>query len=134
MSESMCDVFFYGLFMDEKVLRARGVHPRDPRRAVVPGYRLRIGRRAILVPGFGAQAMGMVFTLTDRETTSLYAEPGLEAYRPVRVMAHFEDGSCAPVVMYHHDEVAEVETDPEYAAALRSLLDRLGFREDPSSD
>lgn len=50
MSETARDLFFYGLFMDEDVLRDRGVSPLRPRSAVVPGYRLRIGRRALLVP------------------------------------------------------------------------------------
>ena len=47
------DVFFYGLFMDENVLRARGVRPVRPRRGIVANYRLRIGQRALLVPESG---------------------------------------------------------------------------------
>jgi hypothetical protein len=43
-------VFFYGLFMDEELLRAKGVQPRSPRQACIRGFALRIGQRATLVP------------------------------------------------------------------------------------
>ena len=45
----MKNVFFYGLFMDEAVLRAKGVMPRTPRRATVHGMKLSLGARAFLV-------------------------------------------------------------------------------------
>jgi hypothetical protein len=89
---------------------------------------LRIGRRALLVPQFGAQAFGMVFSLTDREIASLYAEPGLELYRPESVIASFEDGTFAPVTTFNLSEAhAAAETNTEYAAKLRVVFERLGF-------
>jgi hypothetical protein len=41
-------VFFYGPFMDEELLRAKGVQPANPRQACVRGFALRIGERATL--------------------------------------------------------------------------------------
>jgi hypothetical protein len=131
MSEAARDLFFHGLFMDEDVLRDRGVSPLRPRSAVVPGYRLRIGRRALLVPQFGAQAFGMVFALTDREIASLYAEPGLELYRPESVIASFEDGTFAAVTTFNLSEAhATTEPNLDYAAKLRVVFERLGFPTD----
>lgn len=131
MPEITRDIFFYGLFMDEDILRGRGVSPLRPRRAVVPGYRLRIGRRALLEPHFGAQAFGMVFALTDRETASLYAEPGLELYRPEPVIATFEDGTFSAVTVFSLCEVHAAEVpDHDYAAKLRVVFERLGFPTD----
>ncbi len=125
------DVFFYGLFMDEEILRAKGIHPRAPRKAVVPGYRLRIGQRAMLFPQFAAQAFGMVFALTDQEIESLYAEPGLETYRPESVIASFEDGTFSAVTTFNVRGVPAVgEPNLEYAAKLRAVLERLGFPAD----
>ena len=121
-------MFFYGLFMDENVLRAKGVQPQAPRKAVVAGYRLRIGQRAMLVPEPEARTFGMVFALTDRELESLYAEPGLESYRPESVAASFDDGTVAAVTTFNlSDAVAAGEPNSEYAAKLRAVLERLGF-------
>lgn len=131
MSEITRDLFFYGLFMDEAILRDKGVSPLRPRRAVVPGYRLRIGSRALLVPQFGAQAFGMVFALTDREVELLYSEPGLELYRPQSVTASFEDGTFAAVTMFNLGEAhATAEPNPDYAEKLRAVFQRLGFPTD----
>jgi len=131
VSETARDLFFYGLFMDEAILHDKGVSPLRPRRAVVPGYRLRIGRRALLVPQFGAQAFGMVFALTNREIESLYAEPGLEQYRPQSVTASFEDGSFAEVTTFNLGEAqATAESNPDYAEKLRGVFKRLGFPTD----
>jgi len=131
VSEAMSAVFFYGLFMDQDLLRDKGVHPQSPRKAVVPGHRLRIGQRAKLSPQFGAQVFGMVFTLTNQEIESLYAEPGLEMYRPESVIALFEDGTFAAVTTFNLSEVfTSEETNSEYAAKLRAVLERLDFPAD----
>jgi Gamma-glutamyl cyclotransferase, AIG2-like len=124
----MKDIFFYGLFMDESVLRAKGVEPRLPRRAVVRNYELMIGQRAMLCPQPSAKAFGMVYALTDAEIDSLYGEPGLEMYRPESVDASFEDGSSSVVTTYNlPDTTGTDEPNLEYAAKLRVVLERLGF-------
>ena len=117
--------------MDEDILRAKGLDPKSPRKAVAPGYRLRIGQRAMLAPQFGAQAFGMVFTLTNQEIESLYAQPGLEMYRPESLVVTFEDGTFAAVTAFNLNEaIASTETNSDYAAKLRVLLERLGFPSD----
>lgn len=125
----MKDIFFYGLFMDESVLRAKGVEPRSPRRAVVGDYELRIGQRAMLSPRPSSQAFGMVYALTDSEIDSLYGEPGLDLYRPESVVATFEDGSSGVVTTFNlpQDTTGADEPNFEYAAKLRAVLERLGF-------
>ena len=124
----MKEVFFYGLFMDESVLRANGVEPRSPRRAVVRDYQLRIGQRAMLCSQPFKKAFGVVYTLTDVEIGLLYGGPGLEAYRPESVVATFEDGSSSVVTTYNlPDTTGTDEPNLEYAAKLRVVLERLGF-------
>ena len=131
MSETTRDLFFYGLFMDAAILREKGVNPLRPRKAVVPGFRLRIGRRALLVPQFGAQAYGMVFALTEREIAALYSEPGLELYRPESVIASFEDGTFRAVTTFNLGAAhANAEENREYATKLRMVIERLGFPTD----
>ncbi len=124
----MKDIFFYGLFMDESVLRAKGVEPRSPRKAVVRDYQLRIGQRAWLCRRPSSQAFGMVYSLTDSEIDSLYSEPGLEMYHPEFVVATYEDGSSSKVKTFNLSAATETdETNSEYAEKLRLVLDRLGF-------
>ena len=128
MSDKLKDIFFYGLFMDQRVLREKGIHPHASRKAVVNGYRLKIGDRAMLLPEPSSEAFGVVHALTEREINSLYAEPGLDMYRPETVVATFEDGSSSAVTTFNLQQASTEGTfNTEYATKLRSVLDRLGF-------
>lgn len=128
MSDKLKDVFFYGLFMDERVLREKGIQPKASRKAVVHGHQLKIGRRAMLIARPSSKAFGMVHTLTEREIKSLYAEPGLDMYHPETVVATFEDGSRSSLTTFNVQmTTADEETNFEYAAKLRSVLEHLGF-------
>ena len=98
MTDRRIDGFFYGLFMDSDILRQSQVRAVSPRRAYVDGYRLRIGRRATLVPTPGARAYGMVFALTHDELEKLYGAPGLEEYRPEAVLALSMEGDAVPAL------------------------------------
>ena len=124
----MKDIFFYGLFMDESLLRAKGVEPRAPRKAVVRGCQLKIGQRAMLVRQPSLQSYGMVYSLTDAEIDSLYSEPGLEMYHPEIVVVTFEDGSSSEVTTFNlQDETGTDKPNLEYVAKLRVVLERLGL-------
>lgn len=124
----MKDIFFYGLFMDESILRAKGVEARVPRKAVVRDYQLKIGQRAMLVRQSSSRAYGMVYALTDDEIDSLYSEPGLEMYHPEIVAVTFEDGSSGEVTTFNvRDETGTDKPNLEYAAKLRLVLERLGL-------
>jgi hypothetical protein len=114
--------------MDENLLRAKGVEPRAARKAVVRNYQLKIGQRARLVRQPSSQAYGMVYSLTDNESDSLYSEPGLEMYHPQMVVATFEDGSSSEVTTFNlSEESGTEEPNLEYAAKLRLVLESLGF-------
>ena len=128
MSDKLQEIFFYGLFMDERVLEEKGVHPQASRKAVVNGYQLKIGERAMLLAEQSSQVFGMVHALTEREINSLYAEPGLDMYRPETVVATFEDGSSSALTTFNLQRPSREERlNDEYAVKLRSVLERLGF-------
>ncbi len=74
------EVFFYGLYMDENILKSKNVIPRNPRPASVNGYKLRIGKMATLLRCKNSQAFGMVYSLTHAEINKLYIESGLTDY------------------------------------------------------
>jgi hypothetical protein len=124
-------VFFYGLFMDADALRKKGVQPMNPRRCRVSGFRLRIGKRAALVPEPEASVFGILMELTHGEIERLYAEPGVREYRPEAVIAELEDGARIPALVFNLPEPAGPEAaNREYAQQLRDLARRLGLPPD----
>jgi hypothetical protein len=98
--ERRVEVFFYGLFMDADALREKGFHPADTRQASVEDMALYLGERATLVPERGGCVHGMLMTLTHAELDRLYAEPGVEAYRPQPVIASLSDGSIVAALCF----------------------------------
>lgn len=122
------DAFFYGLYMDDTVLRALGVMPRAPRKAGAHGYALRIGKRATLVQAPGSVAWGMVYALASDDLARLYGAPGLEAYRPEEIEVVLENRAIIPARVYNLPQApAPDERNPDYAGKLKAAMTRLGF-------
>src|SRR5215475_6861242 len=80
MTNRRADVFFYGLFMDQELLRGKGLTPQGIELAWVDGFSLRIGQRAALVPKLGGRVHGVVISLMLEELDRLYSEPSVSAY------------------------------------------------------
>jgi hypothetical protein len=128
MDEALIDVFFYGLFMDPELLIGKGITPRRPRHAIAESYGLRIGQRATLVPGSGERAYGMIYALTRGELDRLYAQLGLEDYRPAPISVRTFDGSTLTAMCYNLAAAPRPgDANAEYAARLKEVLNRLGF-------
>lgn len=128
MAERRIDVFFYGLFMDEQLLVGKGVRPADIRPAAVPGFALRIGARAALVPTPRGQVHGLLMKLTHEEIERLYSETSVQAYRPEPVLAIVPGGDPVAALCYNLPEApSTTERNPEYVAKLRSLAQRVGL-------
>ena len=131
LMERRIDVFFYGLFMDPDVLRAKGLHPVNTRRASVEGLALQLGDRATLVPEPGACAHGMLISLTHEELDQLYAEPSVAAYRPEPVLATLSDGKPVAALCFNLPSVSEqAQSNSEYATKLRTVAQKLGLPPD----
>lgn len=128
MPSRRTDVFFYGLFMDQELLRAKGVQPRDAEPAVVEGLVLRIGQRAALVPVSGSRVHGLIMSLTLDELERLYSDPSVQAYRPVAVLAHLANGGVVAALCYNLPEPPDPsERNPEYSAKLRAVAEKVGL-------
>ncbi|MCP4308768.1 MAG: gamma-glutamylcyclotransferase [bacterium] len=124
-------VFFYGLLIDEAILRDNGATPTDPRQAVVDDYRLRIGSKATLVPANGERVYGMVFTVPAPELRDIYAAPGLHCYYPEAVVVETLEGEQLPAVCYNLAvEPDHSERDAGYADQLRVKLAAVGLPSD----
>jgi hypothetical protein len=121
------DVFFYGLYMVPEILAERGVAMRNPRRGRVEGYTLRIGKRATLLRADGGTAHGMVYALTHAEIHALYAGAGLTDYAAeavaVQVGTQVLPALCCNLIV----APAEDESNPEYAARLKTAMEKLGL-------
>ena len=125
------DVFFYGLFMDEDLLRAKGVMAMDIRPALVTGFQLRIGNRATLVPAQSGRVFGRIASFTHVELEQLYSDPSLQAYKPEAVLAQLDNGESLAVLCFNLVEPpSPQERNPEYASKLRALAERLDFPAD----
>jgi hypothetical protein len=128
MGHRRLEIFFYGLFMDPEVLEAKGIHPVDARLAAVPGFGLRIGARAALVPTPGGAVHGVLMKLSHAEVERLYSEPSVQAYRPEPVLAIASTGASVAALCYNLPEAPPPdEHNDEYAGKLRSLAQRLGL-------
>jgi hypothetical protein len=122
------DLFFYGLFMDDALLREKGVNPRNRRAAFVEDFSLIIGTRATLIPHAGRTVHGVVFSLTHDEVDVLYAEASVRVYRPEAVSAHLADGSLVPALCFNLPAPpSQAERNPQYAAKLKELAGRIGL-------
>ena len=119
-------VFFYGLFMDVDLLRAKGVQPTSVRPACVPGFALRIGQRATLVRNAESTAHGIIMDLSHGEIEKLYSDASVSAYRPEAVLAQLADGSYLPALCFNLVVPPAPEAaNSEYAVRLRELARRL---------
>ena len=128
MASRRIDVFFYGLFMDADLLRTKGVNPTNIRPASVPGFALRIGQRATLVPSPKGLAHGILMDLTHAEVEQLYSDSSVRAYRPEAVLCELRSGSRVPALCFNLVEPPRPdETNSGYAAKLRDLAVRLGL-------
>jgi protein-S-isoprenylcysteine O-methyltransferase Ste14 len=128
MVSRRADVFFYGLFMDPDLLRSKGLVPESVELASVPGFALRIGQRAALVPDRTGRAHGIVMSLTLAELERLYSEPSVQAYQPQAVLAHLASGGIVAALCYNLPAPpAPNDRNPEYASKLRAVAQKVGL-------
>jgi hypothetical protein len=125
------DVFFYGLFMDDALLREKGMNPLNRRMASIENFALVIGARATLVPYAGRTVHGVLFSLTHAEVDALYSEDSVSVYRPEAVSAQLAQGTIIPALCFNLPVPPSAdERNRQYETKLRELAERIGL---PSS-
>lgn len=125
------DIFFYGLFMDEDVLKEKGCTPTNVRIASVHGFALCIGQRATLIPNSDSLVHGLVMSLSHDELHALYSDTSVSMYRPEAVLAQLSSGEVIPALCFNLPlPPGPDERNAEYAARLQALTRRLRFPEE----
>ena len=82
-----------------------------------------------MLPTAGQTVHGVITGMTVADVERLYAEDSVRMYRPVAVLLEAEAAVAAIAYVLPEPPAAD-EHNPEYAARLRSLCERLGFPED----
>lgn len=120
-------VFFYGLFMDERLLAAKGIKPSEVKSGFVNGYALRIGERATLVRHPGSRAYGAMMDISSHEATTLYADESVADYLPETVTVELMDGARVEATCYNLPGDKVTGTNKDYAQALLDVATGLNF-------
>ena len=119
------DVFFYGLYMDEEILKSKNIPIRNQRSGYIKNYALRVGNLATLVRSENSRAYGMVYAITQDEVYSLYEGVGLDAYVTEALLCTFSDGSQIAVLCKNLAQAPnEDESNDEYFSKLKSCMAR----------
>ena len=128
MSQRHVDVFFYGLFMDEDLLRSKGLQPENVELATVVGMTLRLGERAALVSDESGRVHGVIMTLGLHELERLYSDPGVQSYRPEAVLVHPRSGGTVAALCYNlSDPPVPGVRNAVYAEKLRVVGKKVGL-------
>jgi AIG2-like family len=120
-------VFFYGLFMDQSLLKSRGIRPAEASVGFVDGYGLRIGERATLVRRPDGRAYGAMMDITPGEAEELYAEDSVADYIPESVTVELLDGTQVEATCYNLPSDKVTGANKDYANSLLDVAIRLGF-------
>jgi len=130
IKQMMKPVFFYGLFMDEGLLREKGLHPSATKIASLVGYGLRIGERATLIQSNQEQTYGTVIQLSEAELGILYDDKSVGDYRPEAVTVTDNNGSTLAAVSYILPFEKLTGQNREYAKSLAVIARRAGLPEE----
>ena len=122
-------VFFYGLFMDERLLASKGVKTSEVLSGFVDGYGLRIGERATLVRVPASRAWGAVMDIAASDLAELYSEDSVADYLPEPVTVELMDGAQVEATCYMLPGDKVTGTNKDYAMRLLSVARHLGLPE-----
>ena len=123
-NQRLNDVFFYGLYMDEEILKSKNVEPRNKRIAFANDYQLRVGNMATLLRKKDSQAHGLVYSLTHDEVDILYKKSGLNDYISESILVELDDGSkIATLCCILFNPPASNDRNPEYFKKLKLCME-----------
>ena len=125
------DVFFYGLFMDKRVLEGQGLTPSKLRKARLRDYRIAIGQRSSPVEDAGSVVYGVLADLPPDQVLTLYSDPSVSDYQPESVALELTSGEELIAICYIlPEDKLTPGVDTDYAQKLHKLASALNFPQD----
>ncbi|MEM7292586.1 MAG: gamma-glutamylcyclotransferase family protein [Pseudomonadota bacterium] len=125
------DVFFYGLFMDRRVLEAQNFTPGNLRKARLRNFRILIGQRSTPVEDQGSVVYGVLADLPPDEVLTLYSDPSVSDYQPESVTLELTNGEEQIAICYIlPEDKLTLGVDTDYAQKLHKLATALKFPAD----
>lgn len=121
----MKTVFFYGLFMDECLLKAKGFNPIHIESVSLMGFQLKIGERATLVQKSGGVCYGVVMDMTGDELKQLYSGEGVEDYQAEEVVVQTGEGRAVNAITYLLPESMLEGSNSDYALKLAEVAAKI---------
>jgi hypothetical protein len=118
MAKPKAWVFFYGSFLNRRVLVDGGLTPEDVEVARLWGFDVRVQPLANLVRADGLCVYGIVCRATHAELARLYGQPWVGTYLPEAVLVESAGGRLLPALCY-------LAPDPPVAPAAGDYLDRI---------
>ncbi len=125
--DRLVDVFFYGLYMDEEILKLKSVIPRNQRKALIDGYKLRIGKMATLLRDNNSQVSGLVYSLTHKEIDLLYKDSNLTEYVSEAISALIDDRYVCVLCCNLLNPPLDEEFNSEYYEKLKICMKKYNF-------
>ena len=127
------NVFFYGGYMDFKVLENLGIGKRDYQVAQLMGYELTIGRSANVRKKGLHSVYGIITRLTHHEIDALYgqdaqAKLGTE-YLPEPTVIMTSEGNILPAFCYIAYESMDGEPSSQYIDTILNASKAYNFPE-----
>ncbi len=120
-------VFFYGSFINSRVLENAGVEPRQLEVARLPGFDLRIEPLANLVRSERHAVYGVLCQVTHGELDALYHQDWVGTYLPEAVLVETLDGKKAPALCYFAPSPKVAPASDEYVDRIADAARDYGF-------
>ena len=123
----MKPAFFYGLFMDEALLKSKGFNPSCVEIACIEGFGLRIGERASLVKSESERAYGLVMSMSHEDLKALYSDESVSDYVPENLTVTTSNKKTILVSTYNLPVEKLTGQNREYACSLAILAKNVGL-------
>ena len=97
----LVDGFFYGLYMDEDLLRTLGFNPVSSHVAKADSYEINLNGMAKIIPKKGTEVWGKLITLPENELKAMYSFETTKDYKPEIINILTEEGKPKTATCYN---------------------------------
>jgi AIG2-like family len=131
MSAHLVDVFFYGSYINFKVLAEVNINERPHKVAWLNGYELVISPLANIIKEHSSVVFGIVTKLTHSELERLYTEHAQHKlggiYLPEAILVSTDTDSIVPALTYISHDMKTEHAEPDYVDRILNPAKKYGF-------